>query len=376
MLRGDPEPPPSPSLGTCSSAGLGASPRGCRPLAEPSQRWGCGVPPLTRPVPHGPRRAALPLPPLPKWQLPLICHIPWPGSPSPRPPPRPCSPAPLAKIERGQCLSILAASLGGDPAFLPAPPSPSPAVSPDRDRETLVACGGKGHRHASCNARPRVGASPAGPLCPIPSRGWAAEEGPLFTRNPSCGGGCKHSETSFLPLSPCLATLGTVGPGQSPQHPAVRVWGAPPEPSPELQAASDQGQLVPRAASPPLGKAGLPHLPVAPWHTSGHPAPAALAGGCKSGEQDASNTASCFPAANQPPLALAQPAASSSGASPARRSQDPPSLGGWGTSERDVLLDPQPGGRAAEEAPGSLGTGGEAARALGTLFPARAALQV
>lgn len=33
-----------------------------------------------------------------------------------------------------------------------------------------MACGGKGHRHASCNARPRAGASPAGPLCPIPSR--------------------------------------------------------------------------------------------------------------------------------------------------------------------------------------------------------------
>lgn len=53
---------------------------------------------------------------------------------------------------------------------LSSPPSPSPAVSPDQDIETLVACGGKGHRHASCNARPQADASPARPLCPTLSR--------------------------------------------------------------------------------------------------------------------------------------------------------------------------------------------------------------
>lgn len=117
--------PPSASAPAPRRPGCGS--RGYCPLAEPSPSpcRGRGVPPSpvpSRPVPRSPRRAALPLPPLLKWQLPLICHIPWLGSPSLRLLPRPCSPAPLAKIEKGQHLSILAERLGGDPAFLPPLP--------------------------------------------------------------------------------------------------------------------------------------------------------------------------------------------------------------------------------------------------------------
>lgn len=59
-----------------------------------------------------------------------------------------------------------------------------------------------------------------------------------------------------------------------------------------------------------------------------------------------------------------------SGASLARRrSRDPRSLGGWGSLERDALPDPRPGCRAAEQAPGSPGAGGEACEWLGEGSP-------
>lgn len=165
-------PPSPPSARHLLLAGRGASPAGAaRSLSRP-RAGAVASPPSpvpSRPVPRSPRRAALPLPPLLKWQLPLICHIPWLGSPSLRLLPRPCSPAPLAKIEKGQHLSILAERLGGDPAFLPRFPF-SGSVIGSGQRETLTACGGKGHRHASCSAGARAGASPSGSLSSLPSR--------------------------------------------------------------------------------------------------------------------------------------------------------------------------------------------------------------
>lgn len=67
--------------------------------------------------------------------------------------------------------------------------------------------------------------------------------------------------------------------------------------------------------------------------------------------------------------------ASISGASPPRRSRDPPGLGGWGALKQDGLLDLQPGCIEAEQTLGSQEAGGEASQALGGgLFPACTAL--
>lgn len=186
MFRCDPE--PAQRLGTCSSAGLGASPAGAGCSLTCPATGAVASPPSpvpSRPVPRSPRRAALPLPPLLKWQLPLICHIPWPGSPSPHPPPGPCSPAPLAKIERGQRLSILAARLGGDPAFLPPFPF-SDGVTGSGQRDP----GGMWReRTPSCFLQRETpgGSQPRG--APLPHPQQAADRGipasPL-TPNPTC----------------------------------------------------------------------------------------------------------------------------------------------------------------------------------------------
>jgi len=249
------------------------------------------------------------------------------GLPSARPPPRPCSPAPLAKIARGQRLSILAARLGGgtDPAFLP-PPSPSPAVSPDRDRETLVACGGKGHHHASCNARPQAAASPVGPLRPIPSQQWR-----------------RGGERSLHPCTPQMH------PTQ--QNPISLTERPPRQPVPNSSPAGSRstrllGFGVPRGSSQVLrsrqratgdcpcldtsrqGRASpLPAL----RHASQHKAPAALAKGCECGRAGRERHGSPLPSCGPAPPTLAQPAATSPRARARvehhrRRYQDPPRL--------------------------------------------------
>lgn len=132
----------------------------------------------------------------------------------------------------------------------------------------------------------------------------------LITTNPPCPEGCKHIKTPFLLLSPCLAALGSVGPGQ----PGMKLFGfeAPDESAHTagLQAASSQGRSVPDAARPSLGKAGLPHL-LEPWHMSRHLALAALARGCKSAGAGSQRHDTVLPSCGPAPKALAQPIATS-----------------------------------------------------------------
>lgn len=158
----------------------------------------------SRPVPRSPRRAALPLPPLLKWQLPLICHIPWLGSPSLRLLPRPCSPAPLAKIEKGQHLSILAESLGGDPGFLPPLPLLWQChwIRAERDPDGMWR-----ERTPSCFLQRKTpGRSQPFRAPELPSQQTAEVRIPasLITTNPPCPESCKHIKIPLLSLGPCL----------------------------------------------------------------------------------------------------------------------------------------------------------------------------
>lgn len=185
MFRCDPE--PAQRLGTCSSAGLGASPAGAGCSLSCPATGAVASPPSPVPSrPAQPPASCAPSAPSPEVAAASDMSHSLAGLPLSAPAARALQPSSACKDRKGPApFHISSEARGGTQPS--SPPSPSPTVSPDRDRETLVACGGKGHRHASCNARPRAGASPAGPLCPIPGRqrteGWIPAS--LLTPNPT-----------------------------------------------------------------------------------------------------------------------------------------------------------------------------------------------
>lgn len=78
--------------------------------------------------------------------------------------------------------------------------------------------------------------APRGPFAPSPA--GSGQGDPCIPAHPKSNlpGGRKHTKTSFLSPSLCLAALGSVGPGQLPFKPcleqdqlAVGIWGAPRE---------------------------------------------------------------------------------------------------------------------------------------------------
>lgn len=120
--------------------------------------------------------------------------------------------------------------------------------------------------------------------------------------------GCKHSKISFLSLSPCLTALGSI----LRSHPsieamlgagALRCWpfGVPHESSYMLcsRRRVTRDCLCPVLPHHPRGRQGFPSS----WRNSTYlgtwPWPPALVA-VNLGEQEASDTARCFPAANQP----------------------------------------------------------------------------
>lgn len=234
MFRCDPE--PAQRLSTCSSAGLGASPAGAGCSLTCPATGAVASPPSPVPSrPAQPPASCAPSAPSPEVAAASDMSHSLAGLPLSAPAAWALQPSSACKDRKGPAPFHISSEARGGPSLPPPLPLLRRCHRIGTERPWWHV-EGKDTVMLPATRDPGREPAPRGPFAPSPA--GSGQGDPCIPAHPKSNlpGGRKHTKTSFLSPSPCLAALGNVGPGQPPFKPcleqdqlAVGIWGAPRE---------------------------------------------------------------------------------------------------------------------------------------------------